>query len=123
SLDEALSRDGIVGISGIDTRAVTRRIRSDGSMRGGVFSGADADIDPEAQLRAVREAPEMAGQNLSEQVSVPAAAVTPAQGEKVGNLAVIDLGIKQATVDNLARRGFEVHVLPQSATIDEVRAI
>ncbi len=123
SLDEALSRDGIVGISGIDTRAVTRRIRSDGSMRGGVFSGADADIDPEAQLRAVREAPEMAGQNLSEQVSVPAAAVTPAQGEKLGNLAVIDLGIKQATVDNLARRGFEVHVLPQSATIDEVRAI
>ena len=123
SLDDALERDGIVGISGIDTRAVTRRIRADGSMRGGVFSGDAAGIDPEQQLRLVREAPPMAGQNLSADVSVPAASVTPAQGERIGNLAVLDLGIKQATVDNLAARGFEVHVLPQDITIDELRAI
>ncbi|MGO1770885.1 MAG: glutamine-hydrolyzing carbamoyl-phosphate synthase small subunit [Microbacterium sp.] len=123
SLEAALARDGIVGISGIDTRAITRRIRSDGSMRGAVFSGADADADPAEQLRAVTEAPEMAGQNLSAAVSVETAQVTPAVGERIGNLAVVDLGIKQATVDNLARRGFEVHVLPQDVTWDEVRAI
>ncbi|MFJ6652304.1 glutamine-hydrolyzing carbamoyl-phosphate synthase small subunit [Microbacterium sp. NPDC091313] len=123
SLEEALVTDGVVGISGIDTRAITRRIRSSGSMRGGVFSGEAAGIDPEEQLRIVREAPQMAGRNLSAEVSVSAAEVTPATGERIGNLAVLDLGVKQATVDNLAARGFDVHVLPQDVTIDEIRAI
>jgi len=123
SLDDALETDGVVGISGIDTRAVTRHIRSAGSMRGGIFSGAAAEIAPEEQLRIVREAPEMAGQNLSADVSVSVAEVTPARGERIGNLAVIDLGVKQSTVDNLADRGFEVHVLPQTATVDDIRAI
>lgn len=123
SLDDALIRDGIVGISGIDTRAITRHIRSAGSMRGGVFSGEEAALDAEEQLRIVQNAPEMSGQNLSAQVSVDVVEVTTAVGERVGNLAVLDLGVKQATIDNLAARGFEVHVLPQSATIDEIRAI
>ena len=123
SLDDALVRDGIVGISGIDTRAVTRRIRSVGSMRGGVFSGDAAGLDAEEQLRLVTAAPEMAGQNLSADVSVDAAQLTPATGERIGALAVLDLGVKQATIDNLAARGFDVHVLPQDVTIDEVRAI
>ena len=123
SLDEILERDGIVGISGIDTRSITRHIRSAGSMRGGVFSGEAAQIDADEQLRLVREAPQMAGQNLSAQVSVDVATVTTAMGERVGNLAVLDLGVKQATIDNLAARGFEVHVLPQNVTIDDIRAI
>ncbi|MDD7929591.1 glutamine-hydrolyzing carbamoyl-phosphate synthase small subunit [Microbacterium thalli] len=123
SLDDSLEHDGVVGISGIDTRAITRVLRSAGSMRGGVFSGDAADIDPDEQLRLVREAPEMSGRNLSAEVSVTAAEVTPATAERIGNLAVLDLGVKQATVDNLAARGFDVHVLPQSVTIDEVRAI
>ncbi|MGO2682804.1 MAG: glutamine-hydrolyzing carbamoyl-phosphate synthase small subunit [Microbacterium sp.] len=123
SLDDVLVRDGIVGISGLDTRAVTRRIRSDGSMRGGIFSGPDADLEPEEQLRRVQQAPAMSGQNLSAQVSVDVATVTTALGDRIGNLAVLDLGVKQATIDNLAARGFEVHVLPQTSTIDQIRAI
>lgn len=123
SLDDVLVQDGIVGISGIDTRAVTRHIRSAGSMRGGIFSGDAAGLDAEEQVRIVREAPEMAGRNLSAEVSVETATVTAAVGEKVGNLAVLDLGVKQATVDNLAARGFEVHVLPQNVSIDGIRAI
>ena len=123
SLDEVLVQDGIVGISGIDTRSITRHIRSAGSMRGGIFSGEAARLDAEEQLRIVREAPQMAGQNLSAQVSVDVATVTTAMGERVGNLAVLDLGVKQATIDNLAARGFEVHVLPQNVTIDDIRSI
>lgn len=123
SLDDVLVEDGIVGISGIDTRSVTRHIRSAGSMRGGIFSGPDAALDPEEQVRIVREAPEMAGRNLSAEVSVDVATVTTALGERIGNLAVLDLGVKQATIDNLAARGFEVHVLPQNVTIDEIRAV
>ena len=120
SLDAALVRDGIVGISGIDTRAVTRHIRSAGSMRGGVFSGEAAALDPEEQLRIVREGPRMSGLNLSAQVSVPEVQITRATGERIGNLAVLDLGVKQATIDNLAARGFEVHVLPQDTTIEDI---
>ncbi|WP_136585693.1 glutamine-hydrolyzing carbamoyl-phosphate synthase small subunit [Microbacterium hydrothermale] len=123
SLDEALVEDGIVGISGIDTRAVTRRIRSEGSMRGGVFSGEAANLDADEQLRRVREAPGMAGRNLSAEVSVREVEVTPATSERIGNLAVLDLGVKTSTITNLAARGFDVHVFPQSATIDEIRAI
>jgi carbamoyl-phosphate synthase small subunit len=123
SLDDDLVAQDVVGISGIDTRAVTRHIRSAGSMRGGIFSGEAAALDADEQLRLVREAPEMTGQNLSAQVSVQTAAVTPAAGEKIGNLAVLDLGVKQATIDNLAARGFEVHVLPQSSTFEEIMVI
>ncbi|MCS3842524.1 glutamine-hydrolyzing carbamoyl-phosphate synthase small subunit [Microbacterium sp. AK031] len=123
SLDEILVRDGIIGISGIDTRSITRHIRSAGSMRGGVFSGADAALDADEQLRLVQQAPEMSGQNLSAQVSVDVTTVTMPVGERIGNLAVLDLGVKQATIDNLAGRGFEVHVLPQSATIQDILAI
>lgn len=123
SLDASLVEDGIVGISGIDTRSITRHIRSAGSMRGGIFSGADAALDADEQLRIVNDAPQMAGRNLSAEVSVDVATVTTAVGEKVGNLAVLDLGVKQATIDNLAARGFEVFVLPQNSTIEEIRAI
>ncbi|WP_315067784.1 glutamine-hydrolyzing carbamoyl-phosphate synthase small subunit [uncultured Microbacterium sp.] len=123
SLDDVLVEDGVVGISGIDTRSITRHIRSAGSMRGGIFSGADAALDAEEQVRIVRDAPEMAGRNLSAEVSVDVATVTTAMGERIGNLAVLDLGVKQATIDNLAARGFEVHVLPQNVTIDEIRAV
>ncbi|SFS04785.1 carbamoyl-phosphate synthase small subunit [Microbacterium sp. cf046] len=123
SLDDALITDGIVGISGIDTRSVTRHIRSAGSMRGGIFSGDAASLSPAEQLRIVQAAPEMSGQNLSAAVSVGSAEVTAATAERIGNLAVLDLGVKQATIDNLAARGFEVHVLPQDVTIDQIRAI
>ena len=123
SLDETLVEDGVVGISGIDTRSITRHIRSAGSMRGGIFSGEAAGLDAEEQVRIVREAPQMAGQNLSAQVSVDVATVTSAMGQRIGNLAVLDLGVKQATIDNLAARGFEVHVLPQNSTIVDIRAV
>lgn len=122
SLDDDLASNGIVGISGIDTRALTRHLRDKGAMRAGVFSGADAALGDAEQLALVREAPQMTGQNLSAAVSVHADTVTPAVGERIGALAILDLGIKQATVDNLARRGFEVHVLPQSSTLEDILA-
>ncbi|TPX00582.1 carbamoyl phosphate synthase small subunit, partial [Schumannella luteola] len=65
----------------------------------------------------------MAGLNLSAQVSVETVSVTPARGERLGNLAVLDLGVKQATIENLADRGFEVHVLPQDVTLEQLLAI
>lgn len=127
SLDDELAANEIVGIRAIDTRAVTRRLRDAGVMRAGVFSGPDASLSADEQLAIVRNGPNMAGLNLSAQVSVGSVEVTPAvlsDGQvKLGNLAVLDLGVKQSTVDNLARRGFEVHVMPQNVTIEQVMAI
>jgi carbamoyl-phosphate synthase small subunit len=123
SLDDDLVANGVVGISGIDTRAVTRHLRDRGAMRSGVFSGPDAALAPDEQLAIVRAAPEMAGRNLSAEVSVTEETVTPARGDRVGVLAILDLGVKQSTVDNLADRGFDVHVLPQSVTLDQLLAI
>lgn len=123
SLDDELEATGIVGISGIDTRALTRRLRDAGSMRAGIFSGPDASLDADAQLAIVRDAPAMTGRNLSAEVSVTEPQVTPATGERIGALAVLDLGIKQSTIDNLAARGFDVHVLPQDVSLEQVLAI
>jgi len=124
SLDDDLVAGGVVGISGIDTRAVTRHLRDRGAMRSGVFSGPDAALSPEEQLAIVRAAPEMAGRSLSALVSVTDETITPARGdERLGLLAILDLGVKQSTVDNLADRGFDVHVLPQDITLDQLLAI
>ncbi|CAN5491957.1 glutamine-hydrolyzing carbamoyl-phosphate synthase small subunit [soil metagenome] len=123
SLDDDLVAGGVVGICGIDTRAVTRHLRDRGAMRSGVFSGADATLSPEEQLAIVRAAPTMAGRNLSAEVSVAQETVTAARGDRIGVLAILDLGVKQSTIDNLADRGFEVHVLPQSVTLEQLLAI
>jgi len=120
SLDDALIAQGVVGISGIDTRAVTRRLRDAGAMRGGVFSGADATLAESVQLALVREAVEMSGQSLSAVVSTVESYVVPATSASIGRLAVLDLGVKTSTLTYLAARGFEVHVLPQSVTLDEL---
>jgi carbamoyl-phosphate synthase small subunit len=125
SLDDELVEDGIVGISGIDTRALTRRLRDAGSMRAGIFSGDDAAVPDDEQLAAVRAGRDMRGLNLSADVSVQETRVVPpADGvPALGRLAVLDLGVKESTVQKLALRGFEVHVVPQTITVDELRAL
>ncbi len=123
TLDDDLLAYGIVGISGVDTRAITRRIRDAGAMRAGIFSGDEARLPPDEQLAAVRSSADMRGRNLSAEVSTREPYVIPAVGERIGNLAVLDLGVKFSTLHNLARRGFEVHVLPQDATLEDVLAI
>ena len=123
SLDNDLDHEGIVGIQGIDTRAVTRHIRSKGSMRAGIFSGSAASLPREEQLKKVLEANQMAGQNLSAQVSTQEEYVVPAVGEKIGSVAILDLGVKTSTVNYIAERGFDAHVLPQTVTAEQVLAM
>ncbi|KAM9862414.1 glutamine-hydrolyzing carbamoyl-phosphate synthase small subunit [Leucobacter sp. BZR 635] len=125
SLDEDLVSHDVVGISGIDTRAVTRRIRDAGAMRGGVFSGAELELSDDEQLTIVREQESMAGKNLSAVVTTPERYdVAVADGvERVGSIAVLDLGVKRSTVQYLAEHGFDVTVLPAGTTLDEIRAL
>jgi len=123
SLDDDLTAQGIVGISGIDTRAVTRRLRDAGAMRGAVFSGPDAQLTLDEQLEIVRGGAQMAGQSLSAQVSTVDGYVVAATTQSIGRLAVLDLGVKTSTLNYLAQRGFDVHVVPQSVSFAELMAI
>ncbi|MEU0055337.1 glutamine-hydrolyzing carbamoyl-phosphate synthase small subunit [Streptomyces sp. NPDC006334] len=122
SLDDELVAQNVVGISGIDTRALTRHLRERGSMRAGIFSGeaiaADADL-----VARVQAQPQMKGASLYEEVATQEAYVVPAVGEKRFTVAAIDLGIKGMTPHRMAERGIEVHVLPATATADEVYAV
>ncbi|MFG2355242.1 glutamine-hydrolyzing carbamoyl-phosphate synthase small subunit [Streptomyces sp. NPDC048521] len=122
SLDDELQRQGVVGISGIDTRALTRHLRERGSMRAGIFSGEAVAADS-ALLERVQAQPHMKGASLYEEVATKEAYVVPAVGEKRFTVAAIDLGIKGMTPHRMAERGIEVHVLPATATADEVYAV
>ncbi|CAL9382341.1 carbamoyl phosphate synthase small subunit [Streptomyces sp. DH-12] len=122
TLDEELAAQGVVGISGVDTRALTRHLRERGAMRVGIFSG-DAVRDDAALLARVREAPEMEGADLSAEVATTEPYVVPAIGEKKYTVAAVDLGIKGMTPQRMAERGIEVHVLPATATVDDVYAV
>jgi carbamoyl-phosphate synthase small subunit len=120
SLDEELRDRGVVGVSGIDTRALTRHLRDRGSMRVGIST---TETDPGALLDRVRASAGMRGANLSEEVSTPRAYVVPATGERRFTLAAVDLGIKANTPRMLAQRGVETHLLPATATLDDVGAV
>ncbi|MEW1646800.1 glutamine-hydrolyzing carbamoyl-phosphate synthase small subunit [Streptomyces sp. NPDC091219] len=122
SLDEELRNQGVVGISGIDTRALTRHLRERGAMRVGIFSGTTLP-DDDTLLAEVREAPEMTGADLSAEVATKEAYVVPAIGEKKYTVAAVDLGIKGMTPHRMAERGIEVHVLPATATAEDVYAV
>ncbi|MDQ4006528.1 MAG: glutamine-hydrolyzing carbamoyl-phosphate synthase small subunit [Actinomycetota bacterium] len=119
SLDDELRAQGVVGISGVDTRALTRHLRERGAMRVGIST---TTTDPDALLARVRAAPEMTGADLSAEVSAGEPYVVPAQGERRFTVAALDLGIKTMTPEQLARRGVETHVLPSTATLDDVLA-
>jgi carbamoyl-phosphate synthase small subunit len=123
SLDSQLVEQGIVGISGVDTRALTRHLRDRGAMRVGIFSGPDAERTPADLLAQVQASPGMVGADLTGDVTTSEAYVVPAEGERRFTVAAVDLGIKSMTPHQMSRRGMEVHVVPATATADEIRAL
>jgi carbamoyl-phosphate synthase small subunit len=122
SLPQELSRQGVVGISGVDTRALTRHLRERGAMRAGIFSG-DAVDDVDVLVQRVQASPEMVGADLAHEVTTPEAYVVPAVGQTRFRVAAVDLGLKRATPRYMAQQGCEVHVLPATATVEEVLAV
>jgi carbamoyl-phosphate synthase small subunit len=124
SLEDELRQQGVVGISGVDTRALTRHLRERGAMRVGIFSGEeDADASSTVLADRVRSAPEMSGADLAGEVSTGEAYVVPAVGQKRFTVAAVDLGIKAMTPQLLAQHGIEVHVLPSATTFGAIEAL
>jgi carbamoyl-phosphate synthase small subunit len=122
SLVDELEENFVVGISGIDTRALTRHIRSRGAMRAGIFSGPRSEQTLERLVEIVREAPEMKGQSLSEVVTTPDAYEVPHMGQFVGRVSILDLGIKRSTIEQMINRGLVVTVLPALTSLDTLLA-
>ena len=123
SLEDSLIDAGVIGISGVDTRAITRHLRDRGAMRVGIFSGEE--LSREEMVIRVRKSPQMSGAFLAEDVSTPSKyVVSPPQGvTKRFTVSAIDLGIKSATPREMAARGIEVHVFPMKATIEELMSV
>jgi carbamoyl-phosphate synthase small subunit len=119
-LEAELVKQGVVGISGVDTRAITRHLRDRGAMRVGIFS--DSELSREEMVIEVRKQAPMAGAYLSADVSTEKPYCIKAIGEKKFTVVALDLGIKAATPRNMAERGMEVHVLPYNSTLEEIQS-
>jgi len=135
SLVDALVAEGIVGISEIDTRALTRHLRERGVMRAGIFSGdglrdgVGRELLAQDLLDVVVASPQMSGADLAREVTVAEPyTVEPVRGptsgaEPVATVVAVDLGIKSMTPQRLAERGVQTHVVPSTTTIDEILAL
>jgi carbamoyl-phosphate synthase small subunit len=119
TLDDELREQGVVGISGVDTRALTRHLRERGAMRVGIST---TETDAGALLGRVLGSAEMAGSELATEVSTTSTYVVPAVGERRFTVAAVDLGIKANTPRMMAQRGIEVHVVPATSTLEDLRA-
>jgi carbamoyl-phosphate synthase small subunit len=122
SLAEALTGQGIVGIAGVDTRALVRHLRERGAMRAGVFSGMDqaALADTGELVRRVLDSPKMEGADLYGAVTTREPYVISAHGQRRFRVAALDVGIKFNTPRMMAERGIETHVLPADSSIDAI---
>jgi carbamoyl-phosphate synthase small subunit len=120
SLEDELKSQGIVGISGVDTRALTRHLRDRGAMRVGIFSGEE--LSREDMVIEVRKMEQMSGSFLSEDVSTPKNYVVPAANKRF-HVVALDLGIKAATPRSFAERGVEVTVVPFNTSAEAILAM
>ena len=119
-LQTELERQGIVGISGIDTRALTRHLRERGAMRVGVSS---VDTDPRALWDKVLQQPQMEGADLSAEVTTAKPYTVKAEGEHRFTVAALDMGIKRNVPRRLAARGVTTHVMPVHSTLEDLLAV
>ncbi|MCG7321636.1 glutamine-hydrolyzing carbamoyl-phosphate synthase small subunit [Arsenicicoccus bolidensis] len=123
SLEDELERQGVVGVCEIDTRALTRHLREQGSMKVGIFSGDVADTPLERLIDRVVSQPAMEGAALAAEVSTDEPYVVRPEGTPRYRVAALDLGIKGMTPQRLAERGIEVHVLPATSTFSDIQAV
>ena len=123
SLEQELIDYKVVGIQGIDTRALTRHLRDRGAMRVGIFS--DTKLTREEMVIKVRKTSPMSGAFLAADVTTKESYVVyPPKGVTTRfKVAAIDLGIKGATPKAMANLGIEVHVLPLSTTFADIKKL
>lgn len=120
SLAEEMAAQDIVGIRGVDTRALVRHLRNFGSVRAGIFTGADAELPVAELVERVKAQPEMAGSDLAQEVSTSGAYVVQPVGEHRYTVVAYDMGIKTNTPRNFAARGIKTIVVPANTPYEEI---
>ncbi len=120
SLPEALRAAGIVAIEGVDTRQLTRHLRSLGSMRSAISTEV---LDADALVAMAAAGPSMLGRELASEVGVREPVVLRPEGEVRFRVAALDLGIKRSMIRYLNGVGAEVHLLPGGTDADAVRSL
>ena len=123
SLEQELIDSGVVGIQGVDTRAITRHLRDRGAMRVGIFS--NTTLSREEMVVRVRKTAPMSGSFLAADVTTKETyIVNPPKGvETKFKVAAIDLGIKGATPKAMASLGIQVHVMPLNTTLSQIKSL
>lgn len=123
SFTEYLGQAGIVAIEGVDTRMLTRHLRTHGAMRGAIST---VDLDPAHLLERVRQSPQMLGLNLAEKVSpVGSAPVLHPQSppDPRFHVALVDTGRKENIARELIGQGCAVTLLPYNADLNMVLSL
>lgn len=118
-LSEYFHRHGIVAVSDVDTRRLTRHIREKGAMPVAMGAG----VDQSELRRLAAEAPSMEGRDLVSEVTTREPYRLQAEGNVTGAVVAIDLGMKRDILRNLTRRGLDVHVVPGSTPAEEILAL
>jgi carbamoyl-phosphate synthase small subunit len=116
TLHDYLVSQRIPGLWGVDTRAITRRIRSSGVMMGALTAG-----DPQDALAALHDQPAYDAVNFVERVTVGESYAWSGEGRH--KITVVDCGVKYNILRMLAARDCQVHVLPATASADDVLAL
>lgn len=133
SLDDYLKQNNIIGIEGIDTRALVRHIRTAGAQTGIISS---IDTDPESLIAKARKAPSIVGRDLVKEVTCREAykaaeevwelgvGYKSSEGEnKPFKVVAYDFGIKRNILRNLTSAGCDVTVVPATTSPDDVLAM
>ncbi len=120
TLEEYLARHGVVGIREVDTRSLTRHIRSRGAMRGGI---AGADTDPGELMARVLAHPKMEDLDLACGVSTEEPYESRPEHGSARHVVAFDFGVKDNSVRMLAQRGCRVTVAPAGTTAQEALAM
>ena len=123
SLEQELIDSDVVGIQGVDTRAITRHLRDRGAMKVGIFS--NTELTKEEMVVRVRKTDPMSGAFLAADVTTKQPyIINPPKGITTKfKVAAIDLGIKAATPKAMAKLGIQVHVLPLTTTLDQIKEL
>lgn len=116
TLDEWLFEEKIPGISGIDTRGLTKKLRENGVMMA-ILAVADTDIDEKEMKAKLRTAPQYNNEEFMDLVSTTK---SKTYGNERKNVVVIDTGVKNAILRNIRRIGYKVIQLPWNSTIEKV---
>jgi len=119
SLIDYLNDNKIIAVEGVDTRALTRHLRTSGAMKAIIST---EDFDPKSLRQKLDEMPSMEGMDFVKDVSTLKKYVWKPQGPRLYKIAAIDCGIKFNILRILSSLGCEVHVFPAAATIKEIMA-